>query len=75
MEYEEMLDFESRKLLRIFNLLSANNESSSLEELSVKLGINSKTIARTLKKIKNLIDHYQLDEHLEICCRLKNQSI
>ncbi|MGX7262915.1 helix-turn-helix domain-containing protein [Enterococcus crotali] len=73
MEYEEMLDFESRKLLRIFNLLSANNESSSLEELSVKLGINSKTIARTLKKIKNLIDHYQLDEHLEICCRLKNQ--
>lgn len=72
MEYNEMLDFESRKLLKIFNLLSANNEPISLEELSVKLGINPKTTARSLKKIKNLINQYQLDEHLEICSGLKN---
>ncbi|MBO0472912.1 hypothetical protein IGL98_001479 [Enterococcus sp. DIV0840] len=72
MEYKEILDFESSKLLRLFNLLKSTDNSGSLESLSNELGINAKTIVRSMKKINKLFKRYQLDEHLAICSRSKN---
>lgn len=67
MEYNEILDFESSKLLKLFNLLKSTDNNSSLEKLSNELGINAKTIVRSIKKINRLFKRYQLDEHLAIC--------
>lgn len=73
MEYKEILDFESSKLLKLFNLLKSTNNNRSLEKLSAELGINTKTIIRSMKKINTLFKQYQLEEHLAICNGSKNQ--
>ncbi|MGX7202158.1 hypothetical protein BCR22_03175 [Enterococcus plantarum] len=73
MEYKEILDFESSKLLKLFNLLKSTNNNRSLEKLSAELGINTKTIIRSMKKINTLFKQYQLEEHLAICNESKNQ--
>ncbi|WP_375180151.1 helix-turn-helix domain-containing protein [Enterococcus rotai] len=73
MEYNEILDIESKKLLGLFNALRSTNNSKSLDTLSKELGINSKTIMRAIKKLKKLFKHYQLDHQLAIGCRDRNQ--
>lgn len=72
MEYKEILDFESSKLLMLFNLLKSTDNSSSLEKLANELEINAKTIVRSMKKINKLFKQYRLEEHLLICRRSKD---
>lgn len=66
MEYKDILDFESSKLLGLFNLLKSTDKNSSLEQLSEKLEVNVRTIIRSIKKLKNLFKRYELNEHLKI---------
>lgn len=72
MDYKEILDFESSKLFRLFNLLKSTDSNTSVEKLSDKLGMNSKTIVRSVKKLNKLFKRYQLGDHLAICSRSKN---
>ncbi|WP_086312790.1 hypothetical protein A5821_000341 [Enterococcus sp. 7F3_DIV0205] len=71
MEYKEILDFESRKLLGLFDLLKSSEKSRSLENISSELGLNVRTIVRSIKKMKRLFQRYQLDQHLAICSHSK----
>lgn len=71
MDFKEILDFESIKLLNLFNLLKSNENSCSLKQLSNEVGINSKTIQRSLVKLQKLFKRYQLDQHLTICANSK----
>ncbi|MGM0217475.1 helix-turn-helix domain-containing protein [Enterococcus sp. AZ126] len=71
MDYKEILDFESRKLLGLFNLLKSTENNNSLEKLSRELNINAKTIVRSMKKLNQLFKRYQLADHLTICSRAK----
>lgn len=72
MDFKEILDFESIKLLKLFNVLKENEKSCSLKQLSKELRIDSKTILRSLKKLQKLFKRYQLEHHLTICARSRN---
>lgn len=73
MEYKEILDFESTKLLGLFNLLKSVDNNCSLENLSDELGVTGKTILRYIKKMKKLFKRYQLEEYLAICSGSKSK--
>ena len=73
MDYNEIFDVESKKLLGLFNALRSTDNSKSLDTLSKELGINSKTIIRAIKKLKKLFKRYQLEQQLAIGCRDRNQ--
>ncbi|OTN90110.1 hypothetical protein A5819_002609 [Enterococcus sp. 7E2_DIV0204] len=73
MDYNEIFDVESKKLLGLFNALRYTDNSKSLDTLSKELGINSKTIIRAIKKLKKLFKRYQLEQQLAIGCRDRNQ--
>ncbi|EOL43380.1 helix-turn-helix domain-containing protein [Enterococcus caccae] len=72
MDYKEILDVESKKLLGLFNLLRATDDGKSLETLSKELELNAKTIIRSIKKLKKLFIHYQLENQLAIGCHERN---
>lgn len=72
MEYKEILDFESRKLLKLFTLLRSKENHHSIEKLSSELGINAKTILRSLKKLNKLFRQYHLANHLAVCNQSRN---
>lgn len=67
MNYTEILDFESKKILQMFASLRRNSANTVLvSELTKKLNVDKKTTMRYLKKINQLIQEYGLESSLEI---------
>ncbi|MBO0439679.1 helix-turn-helix domain-containing protein [Candidatus Enterococcus ikei] len=73
MEYKELFDFESSRLLELFKLLKSADNNMSLKKLSSELGINPKTILRYMKKLQKRFEDYQLADRIMICSRPSNQ--
>lgn len=73
MNYNEIFDFESKKILDLFTLLNGAREPYSIDDLSKKLNIDPKTISKYIKKINKLILTYQLDSYIKIVIENKNQ--
>lgn len=73
MEYKEILDVESKKILDLFDSLRSTDNGRSLEALSKELELNSKTILRAIKKLMQLFKEHQLERQLTISCHKKNQ--
>ena len=66
MNYTEILDFESKKLLQTFALLRNSTNPVLISELTKKINVDKKTTMRYLKKIMYLIQEYGLENSLKI---------
>ncbi|MHC5230091.1 helix-turn-helix domain-containing protein [Enterococcus sp. LJL99] len=73
MNYTEILDFESKKLLQTFALLRSSANTVLLSDLTKKLNVDKKTTMRYLKKLSELIQEYGLESSLEIIQVSKNK--
>lgn len=65
MDFMQLLDFESTKLLNLF-LSMTPNKIIPLEELSCRLQLNPKTIIRYIKKLQRLVHQFDLKDQLTI---------
>lgn len=73
MNYIEILDFESKKILQTFASLRSSTNAILVSELTKKLNVDKKTTVRYLKKINELIQEYGLENSLEIINESKNK--
>ncbi|MFD1899536.1 hypothetical protein GQR36_04120 [Enterococcus termitis] len=71
-DYRELVDYESRKLLDLFFLLVSADGKEKLELFSKKLLIDAKTILRYIKKLNYFIRQFQLEQHLSISTKSRN---
>lgn len=73
MNYNEIFDFESKKILDLFTLLNGAKIAYSLDDLSEKLHVDPKTVSKYLKKLEEYICIYQLEHHLGLISTDKHQ--
>lgn len=66
MNFDNLFDFETTKIRKLFFILQANPSAYSLAQLADDLDLNRKTVLKYLKKLQELFIEYKLSNHLSI---------